>query len=141
MKIEIKSLQKRIRINISELKKIASSVRPPQKFKSLDLNIYLVNNNTIRKLKHKFFGEDIFTDVIAFNIDDNHAEVFIAPGVVRDNAKDFNVTFKEELNRCIIHGILHIFGYRDEKKIDKKRMWDKQEKILMLRGKKVNDLS
>ncbi|NQU18825.1 rRNA maturation RNase YbeY [bacterium] len=130
MKVVIKNLQKRIRIDPAKIKKIANRINPPARFNHLKLAVYFVKNSIIKRLSRQYFEKDCLTDVISFNLGDDYAELFIAPCVVKDNARIFDVGFEEELYRCTIHGILHIFGFRDKTKKEKARMWRRQEAIL-----------
>jgi probable rRNA maturation factor len=68
--------------------------------------------------------------VISFDLDKELAEVFIAPSVVKINAENFKVGFEQELYRCVVHGVLHIFGYEDKPGKKRAAMWKKQELIL-----------
>jgi rRNA maturation RNase YbeY len=57
-------------------------------------------------------------------------EIFISVDTARRNSRLFGVSFEDELVRCVVHGILHLFGYDDEAEGDKARMWHKQEGLL-----------
>lgn len=96
----------------------------------MTLVLYFVDNSQIQRLNRQFFHKSHLTDVIAFPLEPKRAEVFIAPSVVQSNAAAFNVDFAQELCRCVIHGMLHIFGFRDSSARAKNRMWAKQEKLL-----------
>ena len=88
-----------------------------------DLNLILINRDELRKMKSKFLGEDLFTDVIAFNLD-NINEIYVAPEIVFENAFENNLNFEEELVRVVVHGILHLRGLTDEE------LWEDQEKYV-----------
>ncbi|MBL7130406.1 MAG: rRNA maturation RNase YbeY [Candidatus Omnitrophica bacterium] len=130
MRIVVKDLQRRIKINPVKIRKIAYKINYPAKFNNLKLRLYFVRNSIIRRLNKQFLAKNCLTDVISFSLEKDYAEVFIAPCVVKKNATVFGVEFKEELYRCIIHGILHISGFKDETKKEKSRMWKRQELIL-----------
>jgi rRNA maturation RNase YbeY len=68
--------------------------------------------------------------VISFYLNKDYAEVFLAPSAIKINAHNFRAEFKEELYRCVVHGMLHVFGSKDETNKDKIRMWKKQEALL-----------
>lgn len=57
-------------------------------------------------------------------------DIVISLDTLRKNAKHYNVTTAQELTRLVIHGILHLIGYTDYTKKDKKKMFNIQEKIL-----------
>lgn len=130
MRITINDLQKRIQINPAKIKQIACKISYPHKSNNLKLNLYFVNNSVIRSLNKQFFGKDCLTDVVSFNLGEDYAEVFVAPCVVKSNAKVFRVKFQEELYRCVIHGVLHIFGFKDKFKKQRAKMWKRQECLL-----------
>ncbi|MFH1621569.1 MAG: rRNA maturation RNase YbeY [Candidatus Omnitrophota bacterium] len=136
MKVIIKDLQRRIKINPTKIRKIAHSISRPPKFCDLELRLYFVNNKLIKKLNRQFFKKNRLTDVISFCIEKDYAEVFIAPCVIRENAQKFKVEFNDELYRCVIHGILHIFGFTDKSNKHRAKMWNKQERILKTLVKK-----
>jgi rRNA maturation RNase YbeY len=81
-------------------------------------------------LNKRFFNKDFLTDVISFRLEKDYAEVFIAPCAVKKNAVIFKSGFSEEIYRCVVHGILHVQGYKDYTKKDKDKMWKRQESIL-----------
>ncbi|MFC1646578.1 rRNA maturation RNase YbeY [Candidatus Omnitrophota bacterium] len=130
MRVAIKNLQKKIKINQVKIKEIARKINCPAKFDNLELRLYFVRNSVIKRLNKQFFSRDCLTDVISFNLEKDYAEIFIAPYVVKINAVKFGVGFEEELHRCAVHGILHIFGFNDESKKEKSIMWKRQENIL-----------
>lgn len=59
-------------------------------------------------------------------------DIFISIERVKENAKKFNVDFSTELHRVIIHGILHLAGYKDKTKSSKKLMTQKEDFYLHL---------
>ena len=60
-------------------------------------------------------------------------DVFISIDRVRENSESFNVSFSDELNRVMVHGILHYCGYKDKSKEDKELMRAKEDSYLSLR--------
>jgi len=130
VKITLKNLQRKIRINPARIRKVAYNIAPPARLKNLELNLYFVDNDVIKRFNKRFFGRNRLTDVISFRLSDDCAEVFIAPCVAKSNASAFKTEFPEELYRCVIHGILHVFGYKDGANKEKEKMWRVQERIL-----------
>ena len=74
-----------------------------------------------RHLKHK--GP---TDVLAFEPGD----LAVCPAVAKREARSRGIAWHEELARYVIHGCLHLRGYRDKKPADRKRMWARQERLV-----------
>jgi len=130
VKITVRNLQKKIKVSPAKIKEVARNIKPPVSLNNLELSLYFVENEVIKSLNRQFFEKDCLTDVISFRLSDDYAEVFIAPCVVKDNSLAFKVDFLEEVYRCVIHGILHVFGYKDEVRKEKVKMWKAQEKIL-----------
>ena len=130
MRIVVENLQKKIRISPDKIKKIAYKINLPPKFTNLKLVLYFIRNSLVKKLNKQFFHKNSLTDVISFYLTKDYAEVFIAPCVVKNNAVLYKTNFREELYRCIIHGVLHVLGYKDGTKKHKFKMWKRQESLL-----------
>ena len=92
------------------------------------------NDDKLRKLKKEYFGEDIFTDTISFNLEEEgdpiEGEVYISLERVSENAHIFKQDFITEYKRIIIHGCLHLLGHNDESAEDKIKMIQLEEKYL-----------
>ena len=92
------------------------------------------NDDKLRKLKKEYFGEDVFTDTISFNLEEEsepiEGEVYISLERVSENAHTFQQDFITEFKRVIIHGCLHLLGYNDVLSKDKTKMTELEEKYL-----------
>ena len=92
------------------------------------------NDDRLRKLKKEYFGEDVFTDTISFNLEEEsdpiEGEVYISLERVFENAHTFQQDIITEYKRVIIHGCLHLLGYNDELPEDKKKMTELEETYL-----------
>ena len=92
------------------------------------------NDDKLRKLKKEYFGEDVFTDTISFNLEEEsdpiEGEVYISLERVSENAHTFQQDFITEYKRVIIHGCLHLLGYNDELPEDKTIMTELEETYL-----------
>ena len=90
-----------------------------------ELNYIFCDDEYLHKLNVEFLQHDTLTDVISF---DNtlgkliSRDIYISIERVADNAKDFEVSFIEELHRVMIHGVLHYMGYKDKTETEKKEM-------------------
>lgn len=104
-------------------------------FKSGDINYVFCDDDYLHKLNVEFLNHDTLTDIISFDYSVGkiiQGDVFISVERVRENAKDFKVSFEDELQRVIIHGILHYCGYKDKTDEDVKLMRDKENHYLSL---------
>ena len=81
--------------------------------KEFNLSIALVGQGRIKELNKRYRGKNKATDVLSFQYD-NSGEVVICLREVKKNAKQFKSTYKKELTRVLIHGILHILGYNHQ---------------------------
>lgn len=108
-------------ISKSYLKKVSETVLKGEGKKNFYLSIALIGVSRIKKLNKKYLKRDYPTDVLVFPETEgclkinNLGEIIICPQVVKKNAKKFKLTFKKELSKVLIHGILHLLGYDHEK--------------------------
>ena len=98
------------------------------------ITIIFSNDYKLRNLKNKYFREDVFTDTISFNLEEEgdpiEGEVYISLERVSENAKTFKQDFITEIKRVIIHGCLHLLGYNDQSLKDKTKMVQLEETYL-----------
>ena len=82
-----------------------------------EINYIFVSDEYLLNLNKTYLNHNTLTDIITFdNSAGNilHGDIYISVERVQDNAIDFNVSFEEELHRVMIHGVLHLAGYRDK---------------------------
>ena len=85
------------------------------------------SDESLLKINKEFLKHDTLTDVITFDYSASKAvsgEVFISVDRVRENAKEFDQDFNDEIRRVMIHGVLHLCGYKDKTSKDKALMSD-----------------
>ena len=101
-----------------------------------DISVIFCSDNYILDVNIKYLGHDYFTDIITFDYcegDRLSGDLFISIDSVRENAAHYGTEFEEELNRVIVHGILHLIGYDDHTASQKKEMRAKEDYYLSLR--------
>ena len=106
-----------------------SGVITSEGFKEDEINYIFCDDNYLHKLNVEFLSHDTLTDIISFDysIGKNlQGDIFISVERVRDNAQDFEVSFESEINRVIVHGILHYCGYKDKSEEDANIMRSKE---------------
>ena len=90
------------------------------------VNIIFKARDDLRLMKKEYFGLDVYTDVIAFNLNDPddqiEGEIYLSNDQIRDNAEIFNTDPQDELVRVLIHGCLHLCGYEDDTQALKDQM-------------------
>ncbi|MAM04594.1 MAG: rRNA maturation RNase YbeY [Flavobacteriales bacterium] len=131
----INDYNEKLLFDISLVNQLVNSVFLGEGQSNAELNIILTNRETLSSLKKQYFNVDQFTDVIAFNLEDEdediEGEVYISIDDVLENSKTFSVTFNNEFKRVLIHGVLHLLGYDDHEEDDIKIMRDLEQKYLL----------
>ena len=115
-------------------RKLLLSVIKKEKQKAGDINYIFCNDAFLLALNKRFLKHNTLTDIITFQYPSKKlsAEIYISIPRVRENAKKFNIPFESEIHRVLIHGMLHLCGYKDKKAADKKRMREKEDYYLNL---------
>jgi probable rRNA maturation factor len=107
---------------------------------NLNISFHFVDNKEISILNKKYLNKNEPTDVLSFPVSKKFlGDVVISVEEASINAKEYKVPFYEEVTRLIVHGILHLKGYRDKKEKERKIMWKIQENIIRDVLKEVND--
>lgn len=102
-----------------------------------DINIIFCSDNYILDVNMKYLQHDYFTDIITFDYCEKKTlsgDLFISIDSVRENATFYGSDFETELNRVMVHGILHLIGYDDHEEEDIKMMRYKENYYLDLRS-------
>ena len=115
--------------NEAAISKWISNVIRTEEFKEDEINYVFCDDDYLYKLNLEFLKHDTLTDIISFDYSVGkilQGDIFISTQRVEDNAKDFDTTFKNELHRVIVHGILHYCGYTDKTEKDSELMRQKE---------------
>lgn len=121
-----------IQLNKSSIQSLLENILLDNKQNTGSINIIMTDDDSLRLMKKEYFNQDLYTDVIAFNIDDDpfEGEIYISHDRIKDNAKKFNQSFEDELKRILIHGSLHLCGYDDKTPTEKLEMTSLEENYL-----------
>lgn len=82
-----------------------------------DIAIALCSDEYILKTNNEYLQHDYYTDIITFDYSEGNllnGDLLISIDTVRSNATEYNVAPRAELMRVVIHGILHLCGYKDK---------------------------
>ena len=87
-------------------------------------------------VNRKYLNHDYYTDIITFDYCEGpvlSGDLFISVDSVRENASFYGTEFADELNRVIVHGLLHLIGYDDHAEADIATMRAKENYYLSQR--------
>jgi rRNA maturation RNase YbeY len=129
---------KKYRFDKKETISLAKRVIKYESSKEGDINIVFVDDKFIRQLNTTYLKHNWVTDVISFPLGDGNkidGEIYINLEQSKRQAKEYNSTFKAEIQRLIIHGVLHLIGFKDNTPKTKKRMSLLEDKYLRCKTK------
>lgn len=103
------------------------------------VEVNIVESGKMKELNRIYRGKNSDTDVLSFPWRDDKivkstllGEIYLSSSRIKRQAKDFNISAKEEMARMFIHGLLHLVGHDHGKPREAKKMFALQEKILQL---------
>ncbi|MFN9581383.1 MAG: rRNA maturation RNase YbeY [Bacteroidota bacterium] len=100
------------------------------------LSYNFCSDTFLLQMNKQHLNHDYFTDIITFELSSGKelsGDIYISIDRVREHAKLYNISIKEELHRVMIHGVLHLCGYHDKTKKQKLVMRTKEAEFLSLR--------
>lgn len=116
-------------VNFRSLKKWLLLVIEFEKFKLGDIVIVFTHDEYVRKINYKFLKHDYYTDVITFDYTEGdilNGDIIISIERVKENAQQLGMSFYNELDRVIVHGLLHLAGYKDSSSRESEIMRDRE---------------
>ncbi len=124
----------KININKNKIKEGIKKILEKEKYNNLDINIIFLDNKQIKDINLEYRNKNYPTDVISFPFKDKKklygGDVFISIEKVKENARKYGGSLKNELKRILVHGVLHILGYDHIKTKQKGKMFKKQENYI-----------
>jgi probable rRNA maturation factor len=96
------------------------------------VNIIFCSDEYLIQINRQYLQHDYYTDILTFpySTDTLHGDLFISVDRVKENAQELHLLFNEELMRVIIHGVLHLLGFKDNNQTAKKIMSAKEDEYL-----------
>lgn len=101
-----------------------------------DVCVIFCSDRYILDVNVKYLGHDYFTDIITFDYCEGgvlSGDLFVSIDTVRENALHYGTEFDDELNRVLVHGLLHLVGYDDLTPGQRKTMREKEDYYLEIR--------
>lgn len=120
----------------SSLKRFIETVFKKEGRRLQTLNYIFCSDAYLLSVNREFLQHDFYTDILTFDLSEPgqpiNAEIYISVDRVKDNAINYDSSFKKELNRVIFHGALHLCGYKDKKPSEAKIIRKMEDKYLEL---------
>lgn len=102
-----------------------------------EISYIFCTDEYLYQMNLEYLNHDTYTDIITFDYTEKSVvsgDIFISIDRVKENAIKFKTTFKNELSRVIIHGVLHLLGYKDKTPEQKQVMRSKEDFYLTLQS-------
>lgn len=124
---------------VKELKNLLNFALKRESLENVEFNIIFVDKDTIHNINKTYRNVDRVTDVISFALEDNKTieldhrllgDIYICIDKAKEQAEEYEHSFKRELSFLAIHGLLHLLGYDHMEEEEEKVMFQKQEDIL-----------
>ena len=114
-----------------QFKELVNQISEKEKKYIAGINLIFCSDEFIRDYNNIYLKHDHETDIITFH-DVNEegfteGELLISTDSVKNNSIRFKTDFETELMRVIAHGVLHLCGYKDKTKAEKKIMTEKED--------------
>ncbi|MBI5464967.1 MAG: rRNA maturation RNase YbeY [Ignavibacteriales bacterium] len=133
--ITVVNAHPRRRFSSAAAKQLAGKVLKGEKKRAKELCVVFTNHRLMRRINKKFLGHDYATDVIAFLLDADpgiEGEVYVNLDKAREQSAEQRTTMMDETRRYIVHGVLHLCGWRD-KTLAAKKWMSKREDVYLER--------
>ena len=136
--IEVDTGRRRLSLAAGSVRALAGFVLDRERVRSALLSIAFVSRRTIAGMNRRHLGHHGDTDVITFALGRPTpaaplvGDIYVAPDVVREQARRWRVPVREELARVVVHGVLHAIGHEhpDGEGREHSKMWKRQERWL-----------
>lgn len=130
--LQVFNLHKHLPIRRKEIKTLVENVCGEIDLILKNCSIIFCDDHTLRNMHETYLQNPAFTDVMTFNLGtkDIEGEIYVSIDRVRENAEHYNASFKEEIYRNIIHGLLHLKGYDDKRAVERRRMKKVENQLL-----------
>ena len=117
--------------NKTAVKKWITETIEAEGYKLKELTYIFCSDEYLLQINQQYLNHDTYTDIITFDNSELPkviiGDIFISIDRIRENAANYNITDADELHRVIIHGALHLLGYKDKTAVTKKKMTEKED--------------
>lgn len=114
-----------------------ASIVEQHEYELANLTYIFCSDDYLHQINVEYLDHDTLTDIITFDNADEEgiieSDIFVSIERVRDNAQTLNIPFEDELHRVLIHGVLHLLGYKDKTEEQEALMRKQEDSCLSLR--------
>ena len=123
-------------VNKKNLKIYCKDVLNYNEYDSYSISLIFVDQDKLREMKNEYFKKNVYTDIIAFNLNDDDeeldGELYLSFETIKNNATLYNESSENEIKRVVAHGLLHLIGYKDDNSARKKEMTKIEDNCIKL---------
>jgi len=119
--------------NRAALKSFIEGIFKKEKKQLSSLNYIFCTDKRLLEINKQYLNHDYYTDIITFDLSESKSvegEIYISIDRIKANARILNISIRDELRRVMIHGALHLCGYRDKTKAEKLIMRNREDHYL-----------
>ncbi|MCS6998386.1 MAG: rRNA maturation RNase YbeY [Aquificaceae bacterium] len=125
------------KLKVRWLREIVSRLLELEGLQGVELNLYLTDDPTTRKLNREYRGKDKATDVLSFPFGEQAGgyrllgEIVLSLDTAERQARELGHGLEEEIKRLVVHGFVHLLGYDHERGEEEERVFrEKEERLL-----------
>lgn len=99
------------------------------------IQFVFMSDEQLYEMNMEYLRHDTYTDILTFDMSEGEeiaGDMYISIDRVKDNAKTVGVDWEEELDRVMVHGLLHLMGYNDKTEEEQKEMREKEDAHLAI---------
>ena len=143
LEIAITDDQDTIQIDHSSWENVVRRILDDAEISNAEISIAVVDDPTIHELNRTHLQHDYATDVLSFVLDKTpnslEGEVIVSFETALSRSSEFGLAAEDELSLYVVHGILHLVGYRDKSPQDCSIMREKEQQYMSLLGVQLTD--
>ncbi len=121
--------------NSGQTKEVIEKIASDSEKRCEEIHFVFTSDEEILRINNEFLSHNYYTDIITFDYSERDyisGEIYISVPTVKENAKIFRNSFSNEIERVILHGVLHLCGYKDSSEEEKILMRSLEDKYLAL---------
>jgi rRNA maturation RNase YbeY len=106
-----------LKLSTGNLQKLVRALIQNEEKKFGDISVIFCSDEYLLKINEQYLGHNYYTDIVTFDYVENSVisgDLFVSVDRVAENAEKYGNPFIEELHRVVIHGVLHLVGYKDK---------------------------